>query len=96
MIIRQEWRVITGMEKVEKNVKDTKLTFEQAAARVDEIVRLLEKGDAPLDQSLALFEEGAKLIKECGRMLDKAEQKVALLQKGADGEPEEGAFDVER
>ena len=72
-----------------------KITFEESAARIDEIVRLLEMGDAPLDKSLALFEEGAKLIKNCGKMLDEAEQKVALLQKGADNEPIETLFDYE-
>ena len=72
---------------------DKKLSFEQAAARIDEIVRLLERGDAPLDKSLALFEEGAKLIKTCGKMLDDAEQKVVRLQKGADSRPEELDFD---
>jgi exodeoxyribonuclease VII small subunit len=72
-----------------------KMTFEQAAARIDEIVRLLEKGDAPLDQALAFFEEGAKLIKTAGKMLDDAEQKVVKLQKGADGEPKESVFDDE-
>ena len=40
-----------------------KISFEKAVARLDEIVKLLEKGDAPLEQSLELFEEGAKLIK---------------------------------
>ena len=68
------------------------LTFEQAASRIDEIVKLLERGDAPLDKSLALFEEGAKLIKTCGKMLDKAEQSVVRLQKGAEGEPEQLSF----
>jgi len=72
-----------------------KLSFEQAAARIDEIVRLLEKGDAQLDMSLALFEEGAKLIKICGKMLDEAEQTVVRLQKGDDGEPKEVVFDEE-
>jgi len=75
--------------------KNTKMTFEQAVARVNEIVKLLERGDAPLDKSLALFEEGAKLIKICGKMLDEAEQTVVLLQKGADGEPEERLFNDE-
>jgi len=70
-------------------------TFEQAAARIDEIVGLLEKGDAPLDKSLALFEEGAKLIKTCGTMLDEAEQTVVRLQKSVDGEPKETLFDDE-
>ena len=72
-----------------------KLSFEQAAARIDEIVRLLEKGDAQLDMSLALFVEGAKLIKICGKMLDEAEQTVVRLQKGDDGEPKEVVFDEE-
>ena len=72
---------------------DKKVTFEQAAARIDEIVRLLEKGDAPLDESLALFEEGAKLIKDAGAMLDEAEQTVVRLQKTASGEPKEYLFD---
>ena len=71
------------------------ITFEQAAARIDEIVQLLEKGAAPLDKSLALFEEGAKLIKIAGKMLDEAEQTVVRLQKGADGEPKESLFDDE-
>ena len=78
-----------------ENGEKSKLSFEQAAARIDEIVRLLEKGDAPLDQSLALFEEGAKLIKECGAILDEAEQVVVRLQKGEGGEPEEVDFDSE-
>jgi len=72
-----------------------KLTFEQAAGRIDEVVRALEKGDVPLDQSLALFEEGAKLIKVAGKMLDDAEQVVVRLQKGSDGNPEEMVFDDE-
>ena len=80
----------------DKSIPDSKLTFEQASARVEEIVRLLEKGDAPLDRSLALFEEGAKLIKICGKMLDKAEQTVVRLQKGANGESEEVVFDDEK
>ena len=69
------------------------LTFEEAMARINEIVRNLEKGDAPLDKSLALFEEGAKLMKNCGKMLDEAEQKLVKLQKGEDGNPVELEFD---
>jgi exodeoxyribonuclease VII small subunit len=79
----------------EFRIPNSKTTFEQAATRIDEIVRLLERGDAPLDQSLALFEEGANLIKTAGKMLDDAEQKVVRLQKGADGEPKESLFDDE-
>ena len=73
----------------------TKMTFEESAARIDDIVKLLEKGDAPLDKSLEMFEEGARLIKICGKMLDEAEQTIVRLQKGGDGEPEESVFDDE-
>lgn len=71
-----------------------KMSFEQALARIDDIVKTLEKGDAPLEQSLSLFEEGTKLIKFCGKLLDSAEQKVVRVQKGADGAPEEKPLDA--
>ncbi|MBQ6540538.1 MAG: exodeoxyribonuclease VII small subunit [Oscillospiraceae bacterium] len=74
---------------------EKKPTFEEAMDRLNEIVSLLEKGDAPLEQSLTLFEEGTALIKSCGQLLDSAEQKVVKLQKGADGEPVETLFDAE-
>ena len=72
---------------------EKELTFEQAVFRIDEIVKLLERGDAPLDESLTLFEEGSKLIKGCGKMLDDAEQKIVRLQRDIDGKPEELAVD---
>lgn len=67
-------------------------TFEQSMARLEEIVALLERGDTPLEESLKLFEEGSALIRTCGTMLDKAEQVVVKLVKGADGEPTETEF----
>jgi len=76
--------------------KENTLSFEQAAARIDEIVRLLERGDALLDESLTLFEEGAKLIAVCGKMLDEAEQTVVRLQKSEDGSIKEVAFDEDQ
>ena len=54
-------------------------SFEEQLARLEEIVTLLEKGDAQLADSLALFEEGTKLIASCGKLLDQAEQKVVKL-----------------
>ena len=45
-----------------------KLDFEQSMARLEEIVGLLERGDAPLDEAMALFEEGAKLMRECTKV----------------------------
>ena len=61
-------------------------------ARLEEIVGLLERGDAPLDEAMALFEEGAKLMLECTKRLDQAEQKVTLLTAGEDGQPREEPF----
>ena len=58
---------------------EKKLTFEQSVARLEEIVARLERGDAPLDESLKFFEEGSKLLAQCTAMLDKAEQKVTML-----------------
>ena len=69
-----------------------KLNFEGSMARLEEIVSLLEKGDAPMEQAMALFEEGARLLRECTRQLDAAEQKVTLLTAGKDGEMIEEPF----
>ena len=69
-----------------------KVTFEQGIARLEEIVALLERGDAPLADSLALFEEGTKLIAACSKQLDQAEQKVVKLTKGVAGAPVEHPF----
>lgn len=73
-----------------------KLSFEQSLARLDEIVRHLEKGDLPLKESLTLFEEGTSLIKNCGAMLDEAEQQVVKLKKGENREPVELPFEGEQ
>ena len=70
-------------------------SFEENIVRLEEIVSMLERGDAQLKDSLALFEEGTKLVGVCSDMLEKAQQQVVKLQKGADGEPVELAFDEE-
>ena len=72
-----------------------KKSFEESLARLGEVVRTLERGDAPLADSLKLFEEGTKLVTSCGKMLDEAEQKVVRLTKGADGAPVEAPFAAE-
>ncbi len=74
---------------------EKKKTFEQAMTRLEEIVALLEKGEAPLEESLKLFEEGTGLMKQCSTLLDKAEQKVTKLTAGADGRPVEEPLDRE-
>lgn len=74
---------------------EEKKTFEEAMSRLDAIVRQLERGDAPLQESLALFQEGAGLVRACEKELDEAEQTVRRLQKGPDGAPMELPFDAE-
>lgn len=65
--------------------ENQKMTFEAALSRLEEIVRSMENGNAMLDESLTLFEEGVSLVKFCTKALDEAEQKVKILQKGDDG-----------
>lgn len=67
-------------------------TFEEAMARLEEIVRALDGGSAGLDDSLGLFEEGISLVKLCNAKLEGAEQKVKLLAKGEDGSLTETDF----
>ena len=74
-------------------MSDKKLSFEQSINRLDEIVKLLERGDAPLSDSLKLFEEGTSLIANCDALLNEAEQTVVKLKKGPDGEPVELPFE---
>ena len=71
------------------------MSFEQAMARLEEIVRRLEQGDVPLEEALGLFEEGNRLVKKCSAQLDKAEQKVSKLLAGPGGEPREVPFTEE-
>jgi exodeoxyribonuclease VII small subunit len=71
------------------------LGFEQAMARLEEIAKILEKGDIPLEKSLEYFEEGTALVKHCRGLLEKAEQTVKLLVKGEDGELKLENFNAE-
>lgn len=61
-------------------------SFEGAVARLEEIVRALENGDAPLEEALKLYEEGISLVRVCTERLEKAEQKVKMLQMQSDGQ----------
>ena len=69
-----------------------KLSFEEALSRLEETVRLLESGSVPLDDSLALFEEGIALVRLCNGKLDNAEQKVVKLKVNGDGSATEEAM----
>ncbi|MCD7722377.1 MAG: exodeoxyribonuclease VII small subunit [Clostridiales bacterium] len=63
---------------------ETKHTYETAVKRLEEIVALLENGEASLDESMKLFEEGVALADFCGKKLAAAKQKITQLR------PEQG------
>lgn len=57
-------------------------SFEENISALEEVVNRLERGDASLEESLSLFEQGVKLSKDCSAMLDNAEKKVNILING--------------
>lgn len=61
--------------------KMEKLTFEAAEKRLNELIKLLNDSNTPLDEALVLFEEGIKLIKYSNKILDEAEQKVKVISE---------------
>ncbi len=67
-------------------------SFEQAMARLEEIVALLEGGRADLDEAMAAFEEGVALVKECNDTLTHAEKRVRILLADENGEVREEPF----
>jgi len=63
-----------------------KLTFEQALEKIEGIVAEIEEGKVPLEESIAKYEDGIKLIKQCRTILDAAEKRIQVLAKGQAGE----------
>ncbi len=59
--------------------------FEEALAEVERMVAALESGETPLEEALANYERGIRSIQSCYEILEKAEAKLLLLQKDADG-----------
>ena len=68
---------------MEKNNKatDKKMTFEEALQRLEGIVTQIEEGSVPLEQSIDMYAEGIKLVKQCRSILDEAEKKIQVLSK---------------
>ena len=67
-------------------------TFEENMHRLEQIVRAMERGDVPLEESLKLFREGTALVESCGKLLDEAELQVKMIMAGPDGKPVEEEF----
>ena len=67
-------------------------SFEESIARLEVIVKLLESGEATLDDSIKLYSEGVALVGECNKKLDETERKIKLLTVNSDGEATETDF----
>ena len=65
----------------------TGLSFEAALKRLEEIVRKLESGEAPLDEAIALYGEGDRLKQQCEARLAAAQGRIEQIQFGRDGSP---------
>lgn len=70
----------------------SKPSFEENMSRLEQIVRAMERGDVPLEESLKLFQEGTKLVESCGKLLDEAELQVKKIVTDENGMPVEEAF----
>ena len=71
---------------------ETSKSFEASMERLETIVWQLEQGNAPLEESLKLFQEGTALVQSCAKLLDSAEQEIVKLTKTADGMPAETEY----
>jgi len=63
------------------------MSFEEAMRALEDVVGKLERGDVPLEQSIALYERGAQLKKHCEAKLKEAEEKVAAITLDGQGNP---------
>ena len=70
-------------------------TFEESMARLEQIVRAMERGDVALEESLKLFQEGTELVRSCQKLLDDAQLQVKKIMMAPDGSPAEEDFQDE-
>ena len=69
-----------------------KKSFEESMARLEQIVRAMERGDVALEESLKLFQEGTELVRNCQKLLDDAKLQVKMIMAAPDGTPVEEDF----
>ena len=62
-------------------------TFEESMSRLEQIVRAMEQGNVPLEESLKMFQEGTELVRSCGKLLDDAQLQIQKVMTAADGSP---------
>lgn len=70
-------------------------TFEENMKRLEQIVRAMERGDVPLEESLKMFQEGTELVRSCSKILDEAQLMVKKIASAPDGSPTEEDFPVD-
>ena len=70
-------------------------TFEESMARLEQIVRAMERGDVALEESLKLFQEGTELVRSCQKLQDDAQLQVKKIMTAPDGSPVEEDFQDE-
>ena len=70
-----------------------KETFETSIKRLEQIVSELERGDLPLEESLAKYEEGIERLRRCHSMLEDTKKKIVMLTKNPDGSIKETDFE---
>ena len=73
-------------------MNDKNRSFEQNMARLEQIVRSMERGDVALEESLKLFQEGTELVRSCSKLLDEAQLQVKKIMTAPDGSPVEEDF----
>lgn len=73
-------------------MKQEKKSFEASMARLEQIVRSMERGDVALEESLKLFQEGTELVRSCQKLLEDAQMQVKMIMTGPDGSPVEEDF----
>ena len=72
---------------------DSEQTFESALARLEDIVQQMDSPTLPLNELIADYEEGVRLVKVCETKLKDAEMKIEIITKRAQADPELAAFD---
>ncbi len=90
-----EYWIHKSPESMSKNTKKNEIpAFEESLKRLEEIVDTLEAGNAPLAESIKLYEEGMTLAKSCMMQLNEAKLKLKKIQRGAGGAIEENDLEL--
>ena len=74
--------------------KKENISFEDAMKRLDTISNELSREGVALEDALALYEEGVKLVRMCNNKLEDTERKIKILKLSAEGEIKEEDFTV--